>query len=133
MVLGGLVGCGDEPGWSWGRESEPDTQEVTRTDSILTRNLPPNTSAEMLEEGRELYLVCAPCHGAEGVGTQLGPPLHDPEWIGISGDFEEIQRVIRDGVPAPQEYPIPMPRGGGGNFDDNQIRAISTYVYVMSH
>jgi hypothetical protein len=32
----------------------------------------------------------------------------------------------------PREYPGAMPPLGGGNFDDDQLRAISAYVYAIS-
>ena len=94
--------------------------------------LPPNVSPEMLEHGRELYATCSVCHGEDGVGTQLGPPFQGGSWIHINGEIHEIEQVIRSGVPNPAAYPVPMPVMGGGSFDDQEIQALATYVYVLS-
>jgi mono/diheme cytochrome c family protein len=135
LVLAGLgsSACGDR-----GVESEAPEQvaageaEVEVLDRSLASNLPPGTTFEMAQQGRQQFPVCGVCHGLDAAGTPLGPPLNDAEWIGISGELAEIEAVIRNGVAEPQEYPIPMPVLGGGAFTDEQIRALATYVYVVS-
>lgn len=132
LAMGVLVGCG-----GGGRDVQEPARELTSVetptlDPALTRNLPPNTTTESAEKGRDLYITCAPCHGLDARGTRLGPSLRDQEWIQGSGTFEEIQQVIRDGVPEPKEFPVPMPVGGGGSFDDEQVRALATYVFALS-
>jgi mono/diheme cytochrome c family protein len=97
-------------------------------------NLPPGVTAQMVGEGQQLYgTVCIACHGAGGTGGPLGPALNDQNWIHITGEFEEIVTITRNGVAQPREYPAPMPPMGGGNFNDDQLRAISAYVYSISH
>ena len=109
-----------------------EAEVVEAFDPALARNLPPNVTPEQAQEGRERFVVCATCHGPDARGTQLGPPLRDQEWIHIDGSYEEIQRVIREGILEPEKYPVPMPRGGAGNFTEEQLRGVAAYVYALS-
>jgi mono/diheme cytochrome c family protein len=93
--------------------------------------LPEGVTREMVVEGRELYVVCSVCHGMEGEGTQLGPPLRDGEWRRIEGDLVSIEGVVREGVRSPADYPVPMPVMGGGSFTAEELRAVSAYVYAL--
>jgi mono/diheme cytochrome c family protein len=87
----------------------------------------------MVADGERLYgMACVACHGPNGAGTQLGPSHRDTEWIHVDGGLDGIVEVIRTGVPAPEEHPVPMPPLGGGDFDDEQVRALAAYVYSLS-
>jgi mono/diheme cytochrome c family protein len=115
---------------------EPDPAEevaasVEAIDPALLASLPPGATAETLEQGRRLYVVCSVCHGLDAHGTQLGPSLRRPDWIHIEGGVEEIEQIVRSGVANPREYPIPMPVMGGGDFDEAELRAVATYVDAM--
>jgi mono/diheme cytochrome c family protein len=106
-------------------------ETVAPVDAQVLASLPPGASVDQLEQGRQLFAVCTVCHGADAAGTQLGPSLRGPEWIRIEGSVEEIQQIVRDGVPSPARYPVPMPQGGGGDFDDQELRALATYVFAL--
>jgi mono/diheme cytochrome c family protein len=99
-------------------------------------DLPPGVTAEMVTAGGALYHgqgICFSCHGQEGAGGPLGPPLNDSDWIALGeGDFEEIVTVIRTGVPRPTQYPAPMPPMGGASLSEEQLRQVSAYVYALS-
>ena len=100
----------------------------------LAAGAPAGVTQAMVETGAQQFgTVCAACHGAAGVGTAAAPPLNDATWINISGAFEEIVTVINTGVPAPKEFPAPMPPRGGGNFNEEQVRALGAYVFALSH
>lgn len=133
LGLGMLAGCGDGGNKPQGAGEEARDKEVAALNPALAQHLPPGATMEMAEEGRKLFTVCAVCHGLDARGNQLGPSLRDQEWIDISGSPEEIQQVIRNGVPEPKEYPIPMPVMGGGDFTDAQVQALTAYVYAISH
>jgi mono/diheme cytochrome c family protein len=105
---------------------------VEGVDPAVLAALPEGATVEMVEEGRQLYVVCSVCHGLDGRGTQLGPSLRDGEWIHIGGELGEIQEITRTGVQSPEEYPVPMPRMGGGAFDEQQLRAVALYVHAIS-
>ena len=132
VSLGWLGGCGSDSAAAGDTARTASKQEVEAFDPTLARNLPPNVTPEAAQEGREQFLVCATCHGPDARGTQLGPALRDQEWIHIDGSFEQIQQVIRTGVPDPEEFPVPMPPGGGGAFTDEQLREVAAYVYALS-
>ena len=100
----------------------------------LAAGAPAGVTQEMVEAGAQQFgTVCAACHGAAGVGTAAAPPLNDATWINVSGAYEEIVAVINTGVPNPKEYPAPMPPRGGGNFTEEQVRALGAYVFALSH
>lgn len=95
---------------------------------------PPGVTQAMVEEGAQHFgTVCTACHGPGGAGTPAGPALNDGEWMNISGSFDEIVATIRSGVAAPRQFPAPMPPMGGGNFNDEQLRALGAYVFALSH
>lgn len=102
---------------------------------VLASNLAPaGVTQEMVEEGAQLFgTVCSTCHGPAGAGTAMAPALRDDEWLHISGAFDEIVPLIHAGVPAPMEFPAPMPPLGGGSFNDEEVRAIAAYVFALSH
>lgn len=124
-------GCGGE-GESGGGGPAAEEVESRPVDRALANRLPAGASLDAAEQGRELFAVCATCHGFEGEGTQLGPSLRDTVWIQPGRELPQIEQVIRDGVAAPAEFPVPMPPHGGGRFTDEQIRAVATYVYLLS-
>jgi mono/diheme cytochrome c family protein len=98
--------------------------------------LPEGVTADMVAQGQQLFGgqgLCHVCHGAAGVGGPLGPALTDADWIHIDGTFEQIETVIRTGVAQPRQYPGIMPPMGGARLSDDQVRAITAYVYSISH
>ena len=132
LSLACLAACGNGEDEAEAARVAEEAEVVEPFDPALARNLPPNVTPEQAQDGRERFVVCATCHGPDARGTQLGPALRDQQWIHIDGSFEEIQRVIREGVTEPEEYPVPMPRGGGGAFTDEQLRGVAAYVYALS-
>lgn len=62
-------------------------------------NYEPVTDAGRLQNGTAVYTTnCVACHGMNGEGG-IGPNLTDSYWINGDGSFNEIVKVIRDGVP----------------------------------
>lgn len=99
--------------------------------------LPEGVTQEMVAQGQGIFNGngnCMTCHGADGSGTALAPNLRDSEWINVpNGTFEEIIGVVRAGVAQPRQYPAPMPAMGGATLSEEQVRAVSAYVYSISH
>ena len=96
--------------------------------------LPTGVTAQQGSEGRDLYRgACIMCHGETGQGTQLGSSVVDAEW-GQAGDgsFEQIARVVTEGVGEVEGDFVPMPPRGNGTFTDGQVRAVAAYVYSLS-
>lgn len=130
VLLCALVGCGDAA--STGAVGEELADSVEAVDPALLAVLPAGSTPELLAEGRELYVVCSVCHGLDAHGTQLGPSLRDTSWVHIDGSIPQIAQITRSGIDSPEEFDIPMPPMGGGDFDDSQLQALATYVYALA-
>jgi mono/diheme cytochrome c family protein len=131
------AGCPGDDAAPPAQQDQPTTAQPGETAppamGDVATDLPPGVTAQMVSQGQQLYgTVCVACHGAGGVGGPLGPALNDQNWIHITGEFDEIVNNIRVGVAQPVQYPAPMPPMGGGNFNDDQVRAIAAYVYSIS-
>ncbi|HEX2189021.1 MAG TPA: c-type cytochrome [Longimicrobiaceae bacterium] len=134
MAAAPLAGCGGER--AGGEDAARGAAQEEPDDSVLPRPagvaLPQGVTAEMVGEGRRLFgTTCVVCHGPDARGTQLAPSLRDGEWLNVSGDFGEIERLIHTGVPEPEEHPVPMPPDGGGVFTAEQVRSLAAYVYSL--
>lgn len=101
---------------------------------VIAASLPAGVTQEMVDEGQKLYgTACVACHASGGAGSPAAPALNDGDWLHITGDYPEITNIITVGVGQPKQYPGAMPARGGGNFTDEQVRAIAAYVYALSH
>jgi mono/diheme cytochrome c family protein len=113
------------------------TTPAPAADPALEAGLPPGVTAQMVQQGRDLYhgqAVCFTCHGQNGTGSALGPALNDQDWIHLtSGDMDELRTVIRTGVQRPVQYQSPMPAMGGAQLNDEQLESVTAYVYAISH
>ena len=97
--------------------------------------LPEGVTMDMVTAGAQIFnqQVCFTCHGVNGVGTPLGPPLNDQTWINVDGEYPNIQQVVRTGVPQPKEFTASsMPPMGGLQLTDQQINEVAAYVYSIS-
>jgi mono/diheme cytochrome c family protein len=93
---------------------------------------PAGATAEMVASGATTFSgVCAACHGPDAKGTQLAPNLTDAEWINITGTYDEIQNLVKTGVPTPKAAPAPMPAMGGAQLTDDQVKAVAAYVWSL--
>jgi cytochrome c oxidase cbb3-type subunit III len=81
----------------------------------------PVTAKEQIEQGKANYVTnCAACHGKLGEGT-VGPNLTDEYWL-HGGKFEDIFKVVREGVPAKGMI------AWKGKLSDQDILEVSTYI-----
>jgi mono/diheme cytochrome c family protein len=77
---------------------------------------------------------CQSCHGEDGTGpTGIAPNLTDTEWLNTDGTWEGIYNTVMSGVLAPKKFPGVMLPMGGANLTPDQVRAVSAYVYNLSH
>ena len=129
-----LAGC--HRSVSVGSSAAPTPAGAARNANALPSDITPS----MLALGDSLFNngSCQRCHGKGGVGAQNAPNLTDAEWVQITGKYDEIVKVITDGVPrtaikdASHRFQM-NPRGGPMNLTDPQIRAIAGYVFRLSH
>lgn len=78
-----------------------------------------------LEEGQALFRgLCSGCHGGNGRGGK-GPDLTDDRWI-HGGTYDDIARVIRDGVPKTTMKKL------GESLKEEQIRKIILYIRTLA-
>lgn len=102
---------------------------------------PPEVTPERIAAGKDLFNrgVCQTCHGSNGNGGQNGPPLSDDIWAQGDGSFSMIRSVIISGVSQADihdpAFQRPMPQRGGPrmNLTDEQVLALASYVYSISH
>ena len=100
---------------------------------------PKGATRDMVALGHKIYLgqvggaSCTGCHGMNGGGSTLGPPLTKAEWTWSDGSYAGIQNVINTGVVNPKKYRSPMPAKGGAQLTDDQVKALAAYVWTLSH
>ncbi len=76
---------------------------------------------------------CQACHGADGAQATVAPNLTDSEWLHSDGSWEGIHTTIKSGVMTPKQFTSIMPPFGGAPLTPVQSRAVSAYVYKLSH
>ncbi|NBV42053.1 hypothetical protein EBR96_04710 [bacterium] len=97
--------------WTWGGYGLSPIEELNRDLSAgkaQKQGQSQNVSAvlahaasdpKILEVGKTIFTSkCAPCHAADGGGI-IGPNLTDQFWIHGKGTAEDINQVVRKGVP----------------------------------
>jgi len=98
--------------------------------------VPEGVTPARIAEGGKLFNgpgVCSACHGPESKGV-MGLDLTDTLWIHSSGTFSEIVQQIVEGVPQNRSKSgLLMPPGGGGQLNNEQIKAVAAYVWSLSH
>jgi glucose/arabinose dehydrogenase/mono/diheme cytochrome c family protein len=108
---------------------------------VATANLPPppGATSAMVAQGDRIYhgeeggAPCVGCHGSDGAGTPLGPPVKAHQWLWSDGSYAGIQQTIHDGVASPKQYRSAMPPMGGAQLSADQLSAVSAYVWALSH
>jgi len=101
--------------------------------------VPPGATRQMVELGQQIYkgevggAPCAACHGDNGEGTVLGPPLTQHKWLWSDGSYAGIRKTIVQGVSHPKKYRNVMPPLGGAELNKSQVSAVAAYVWGLSH
>ena len=139
-----ITACGSataSPGEVAAAEAKP--PEGTHPDAGAAANakvaVPEGATREMVALGRRIYhgqvggAACTGCHGMNGQGSTLGPPLNGKKWLWSDGSFAGITKTINDGVAQPKNYRSPMPAKGGAQLTDEQVKAVAAYVWSLSH
>jgi glucose/arabinose dehydrogenase/mono/diheme cytochrome c family protein len=103
--------------------------------------VPEGATPAMVALGKRIYLgqvggaACTGCHGGNGEGTPLGPPLSgkNKKWLWSDGSFAGIAKTITDGVSQPKNYRSAMPPMGGAQLTPEQVKALAAYVWSTNH
>jgi mono/diheme cytochrome c family protein len=85
----------------------------------------------VMELGKAQYLVCAACHGQNGEGSPIAPPLADSEWV--TGPVSNLIRIQLRGLTGPitvagKEYDFPGGMVAMPYQTDQQIAAVLTFI-----
>ena len=99
--------------------------------------LPAGVTPEMIKKGDAIFHgtgLCFACHGADAKGA-VGPNLTDKEWLHIKGTYAEIDSLVTAGIPLEKALTGkgPMPPKGGSTISDDDVKAVSAYVWSLSH
>ena len=97
--------------------------------------LPEGVTVAMVEQGMEVFNgagICYTCHTQGGGGGPLAPDLTDDTWLNTDGEYASIIEVVNTGVAQPLEHPGAMLPRAGMPLDDEQVAAVSAYVYTLS-
>ena len=101
--------------------------------------VPPGSTAAAVAQGERIYrgevggAPCTGCHGSDGSGSPLGPPLNAHKWQWSDGSVAGIARTITAGVAQPKAYRGPMPPMGGAQLTPQQVSALAAYVWALGH
>ncbi len=122
---------------------EPGPPEGTHPDAgrtvLASLPVPPGATKEELALGDRIFHgeeaggTCTGCHGSDAKGSPQAPSLINGKWLQSDGSLERITRTIRDGVPKPTNYSVPMPPRGGAPLTDSDVAAVAAYVWAISH
>lgn len=85
----------------------------------------------VMEIGKAQYLTCAACHGQNGEGGPIAPPLAGSEWV--TGPVSNLIRIQLRGLEGPitvagKEYNFAAPMTPLAFQTDEQIAAVLTYI-----
>ena len=133
MACGGDAGDTEEPAET---PAETPAPAPAPAPTGTTGAAPEGATPEMVTAGQAIFTgkgMCMSCHGPTATGTPLAPNLTDIEWLNISGEYAEIQNLVRTCVPAPKQHPSPMPPMGGAQLTDQEIQQVAAFVYSLSH
>lgn len=99
--------------------------------------LPP-AELSLFRHGKEVYAReahCATCHGEDGKGSDIYPPLAESEWV--TGDEDRFIKLVLKGLWGPIEVKdktydpgkgVPPMMGFEGLLDNREAAAVMTYV-----
>jgi len=101
--------------------------------------VPPGATSEQVALGKKIFhgeaagATCSGCHGANGIGTPVGPDLTTGKWLWSDGSLAALTSTIKNGVPQPKQHPGAMPPMGGVNLSDKELAAVASYVWAIGH
>ena len=134
-LLLGAMACGAKGDDDNGASERDDDAPTAESVSWDAKEITP----QMLALGDSLYhgligaTSCQACHGPKGDQGTVAPILTDAEWLHSDGSWEGIHKTLVSGVMAPKQFTSIMPPFGGAPLKLEQSRAVTAYVYSLSH
>ncbi len=135
-LLLGAMACGAKGGDD-NSATDRDDEKGESAESVSWD--PKEITPQMLALGDSLFhgligaTSCQACHGADGKQATVAPNLTDAEWLHSDGSWEGIHNTLKSGVMAPKQFTSIMPPFGGAPLKLEQSRAVTAYVYSLSH
>lgn len=85
----------------------------------------------VMELGKAQFLVCGACHGQNGEGGPIAPPIAGSEWV--TGPVSNLIRIQLRGLNGPitvagKDYNFPTGMAALAYQTDDQIAAVLTYI-----
>ena len=85
----------------------------------------------VMEIGKVQFMVCAACHGQNGEGGPIAPPLAGSDWV--TGPVSNLIRIQLRGLQGPitvsgKQYNFAAPMAALAYQNDEQIAAVLTYI-----
>ncbi len=111
-------------------------EAVAEAVDAIKQEMPEGVTKEMIAKGKAVYEgpgICSSCHGPAGKGIpSLGANLTDSEWLHSDGSYAGITKTVMEGVTAQASSSgIPMPAKAGTNISDDDVKAVSAYVWTL--
>ena len=100
---------------------------------------PPGATADQVALGNRIFHgeasdgTCSGCHGSDGGGSTVGPPLNSGHWLWSDGSLPALTSTIESGVAHPKQYQGVMPPLGGAPLSPSDVAAVSAYVWALGH
>jgi len=109
---------------------------VAGTSSVAAQSLPPGVTKDMIAQGDVIFHgtgLCFACHGNDAKGA-VGPNLTDDQWLQSKGTYDDIVKQVMVGITKEQSKSGNiMPPKGGSDISDADVKAVSAYVWSLSH
>jgi mono/diheme cytochrome c family protein len=85
----------------------------------------------VMAAGQATFALCMACHGMNGEGGPIAPPLANSEWV--TGPVSNPIRIVLRGLGGPisvagKDYNFPAPMGQLSSLSDDQVAAVLTYA-----
>ena len=113
-----------------GKPVEPKPLDISTVKAAAV-NAAPGVDPAVMALGKQQFATCMACHGPNGEGTPIAPPLAKSDWV--NGPVENLIRIQLRGLNGPikvsgKDYVLPVPMPPQAHQTDEQIAAVLTYV-----
>ena len=127
-IVAWLATLNKEPKKAKAAEPKPlDIATIKPVAAVAVANVDPAVMAA----GKQAFMTCMACHGANAEGTVIAPPLAQSNWV--NGPVENLIRIQLRGLQGPitvsgKKHAPPAPMMALPHQTDEQIAAVLTYV-----
>ncbi len=103
--------------------------DTTAIDAAPAEDVPVDPA--VMAMGKTQFITCSACHGQNGEGGPIAPPLAGSEWV--NGPVSNLIRIQLRGLQGPiavagKEYNFPTGMAALAYQTDEQIAAVLTYI-----